>query len=124
MSQSQPIGWPSVMPRIFTSAVAGLTGFLRTVFDAEGELRSAAPTNALQLLGRSQSYLADAVAVNRSAVVKLESGKREPHEATLTVLMTEMAAAGIVFTERGVEFRKWPPKPYVPTGIKLKKRPI
>ena len=44
MSQSKPIGWPSVMPRIFTSDVAGLTGFLRTVFGAEGELRSAAPT--------------------------------------------------------------------------------
>jgi DNA-binding XRE family transcriptional regulator len=70
------------------------------------------------LLGWSQSYLADAVAVNRTTVVNLESGKREPHEATLTVLMSELAAAGIVFTERGVEFRKWPPKPYVPTGIK------
>ncbi len=29
--------------------------------------------------------------------------------------------AGIVFTEKGVEFRKWPTKPYVPTGIKRKK---
>ena len=44
MSQSKPIGWPSVMPRIFTSDVAGLTAFLRTVFGAEGELRSGAPT--------------------------------------------------------------------------------
>src|SRR5215470_19330254 len=44
MSQSKPIGWPSVVPRIFTSDVAGLTGFLRTVFGAEGELRSGAPT--------------------------------------------------------------------------------
>ena len=44
MSQSKPIGWPSVMPRIFTSDVAGLTAFLRTVFRAEGELRSGAPT--------------------------------------------------------------------------------
>ena len=44
MSQSKPVGWPSVMPRIFTSDVAGLTGFLRTVFGAEGELRSGAPT--------------------------------------------------------------------------------
>jgi uncharacterized glyoxalase superfamily protein PhnB len=32
------------MPRIFTSDIAGLTGFLRTVFGAEGELRSGAPT--------------------------------------------------------------------------------
>ena len=44
MSQPKPIGWPSVMPRIFTSDIAGLIGFLRTVFGAEGELRSGAPT--------------------------------------------------------------------------------
>jgi len=34
---------------------------------------------------------------------------REPHEATLTVLTSELTAAGIVFAE-SVEFRKWPPK--------------
>jgi hypothetical protein len=34
--------------------------------------------------------------------------------------MSELTAAGIVFTEKGVEFRKWPAKPYVPTGIKKK----
>jgi PhnB protein len=44
MSQSKPIGWPSVMPRIVTSDVTGLTEFLRTVFGGEGELRSGAPT--------------------------------------------------------------------------------
>ena len=44
MSQFKPIGWPSVMPRIFTSDVAGLTRFLRIVFGAEGEVRSGAPT--------------------------------------------------------------------------------
>ena len=44
MSHSKPVGWPSVMPRIFTSDIAGVTGFLRTVFGAEGELRSGAPT--------------------------------------------------------------------------------
>jgi DNA-binding XRE family transcriptional regulator len=73
------------------------------------------------LLGWSQAYLAQAVRVNRSTVVDLESGKREPHEATLAVLMSELAAAGIVFTQKGVEFRKWPPKPYVPTGVRKKK---
>lgn len=51
----------------------------------------------------------------------LESGKREPHEATLTVLLSELAAAAIVFTEFGVGFRKWPLKSYVPTGLKNKK---
>ncbi|WP_426439817.1 VOC family protein [Bradyrhizobium genosp. P] len=44
MSQSKPVGWPSVVPRIFTSDVAGLAGFLRVVFGAEGELRFGAPT--------------------------------------------------------------------------------
>ena len=70
------------------------------------------------LLGWSQSYLAKGINIHRSTLVDLESGKREPHEATLTVLMNELA---IVFTERGVEFRKWPARPYVPTGIKKKK---
>jgi hypothetical protein len=31
--------------------------------------------------------------------------------------MSELAAAGIDFTERGVEFRKWHVRAYVPTGI-------
>ncbi|MGY3108566.1 MULTISPECIES: hypothetical protein [unclassified Bradyrhizobium] len=31
--------------------------------------------------------------------------------------MSELSGAGIAFTEKGVEFRKWPPKAYVPTGI-------
>jgi PhnB protein len=44
MTQSKPTGWPSVIPRVFTSDIAGLTSFLRTVFSAEGELRSGAPT--------------------------------------------------------------------------------
>lgn len=73
------------------------------------------------LLGWSQTYLAETARMNRSTIVDLESGKREPHEATLAVLLNELAAAGIVFTEKGVEFRKWP-KPYVPAGIKKKIR--
>jgi len=44
MSNFKPDGWHSVTPRIFTGDVAGLVGFLRTVFDANGELRSGAPT--------------------------------------------------------------------------------
>jgi hypothetical protein len=50
----------------------------------------------------------------------LEVGKREPHPATLFVLENELAAAGIMFTQSGVEFREWPAKPYVPTGIRQK----
>ena len=73
------------------------------------------------LLGWTQGYLAEGINVSRATIVDLESNKRIPHEATLFVLMSELAAAGINFTELGVEFRKWPVKPYVPTGIKNKK---
>src|SRR5262245_63171598 len=40
----KPDGWHTVTPRVFTNDVAGLVGFLRTVFDAGGELRCGAPT--------------------------------------------------------------------------------
>jgi transcriptional regulator with XRE-family HTH domain len=76
---------------------------------------------ARALLGWSQGYLADGIGVSRPTIGDLEAGRREPHPATLFVLMNELTAAGIVFTERGVEFRKWPPRSYVPTGIKKKK---
>jgi DNA-binding XRE family transcriptional regulator len=72
------------------------------------------------LLGWSQQYLADGMNVNRSTIVMLEAGDREPHLATISVLMIELSAAGIVFTSRGVEFSSWPPEPYVPTGMKQK----
>ncbi|SFI32429.1 helix-turn-helix transcriptional regulator [Bradyrhizobium sp. Gha] len=73
------------------------------------------------LLGWSQDYLAKGCKMHRSTLADLEGGKREPHEATLSVLMNELAAAGIQFTETGVQFRKWPPKTYVPSGVKSKK---
>jgi len=44
MSKSRPDGWHTVTPRLFTDDVAGLVGFLKSVFAAAGELRSAAPT--------------------------------------------------------------------------------
>ena len=44
MSQFKPIGWPSVVPRLFANDVAGLVEFLRAVFGAEGEPRSGAPS--------------------------------------------------------------------------------
>jgi PhnB protein len=43
MKQFQPDGWHTVTPRIFTQDVAELIGFLRSVFGAQGELRSGAP---------------------------------------------------------------------------------
>jgi transcriptional regulator with XRE-family HTH domain len=75
---------------------------------------------ARALLGWSQGYLAEGIGVSRPTVADIEGGKREPHPATLTVLMNELAAAGIDFTETGVAFRAWPVQPYVPSGIKQK----
>ena len=78
---------------------------------------------ARALLGWSQSYLADGISVRRLIIADFESCKCEPQEATLSALITELSAAGIVFTDTGVEFLEWPPKPYVPTGCTtIKKR--
>ena len=56
-------------------------------------------------------------------IADLESCKREPKTSTLAALMTELNAAGIVFTETGVQFLEWPPRSYVPTGCTaIKKR--
>jgi uncharacterized glyoxalase superfamily protein PhnB len=44
MSDFKPYGWHTVTPRVFTDDVAGLARFLKTVFGAQGELRSGAPT--------------------------------------------------------------------------------
>lgn len=78
---------------------------------------------ARALLGWSQSYLAEGISVRRVIIADLESCKREPQEATLAALITELSAAGIVFTDMGVEFSEWPPSPYVPAGCTtLKKR--
>lgn len=73
---------------------------------------------ARALLGWSQTYLANGVKVSRSTIADIEAAKREPHEATLFVLMQELASAGIEFTERGVRFREYPPKPYIPVGLR------
>ncbi|MCK1313722.1 helix-turn-helix transcriptional regulator [Bradyrhizobium sp. 23] len=76
---------------------------------------------ARALLGWSQGYLAEGINVRRATIADLENCKHEPHEGTLTVLMSELTGAGIVFTDTGVQFRKWPPRPYVPTGVKQKR---
>jgi PhnB protein len=44
MSKFKPDGRRAVIPRIITHDVAGLVGFLKTVFGAGGEPQSAAPT--------------------------------------------------------------------------------
>ena len=79
MSQSKPVGWPAVLPRIFTSDVAGLTGFLRTVFGADGELRSGAPTEIR--IGDSIILVSDG------------GGEREPMPAFLYVYVDNVDEA-------------------------------
>jgi transcriptional regulator with XRE-family HTH domain len=73
---------------------------------------------ARALLNWSQGYLAEGARVGRSTIADLEAGKRSPHESTMTVILSELTAAGIEFTEKGVEFREFPPRPYVPTGLR------
>lgn len=89
---------------------------------SDRSLLAAQVRGARALLGWSQGYLAEGACVSRSTIADLESDKREPHEASLFVIMNELAAAGIVFTERGVEFSEFPPRDYVPTGIAQKRR--
>jgi uncharacterized glyoxalase superfamily protein PhnB len=43
MARFKPDGWHTVTPRICTADVAGLVGFLKTVFGAEGEPRAGGP---------------------------------------------------------------------------------
>ena len=71
---------------------------------------------ARALLGWSQAYMAEGVNVRRAVIADLESCQREPPAALLLALMKELSAAGIIFTEKGVEFLRWPPRPYVSTG--------
>ena len=68
------------------------------------------------LLGWSQSYLAEGISVRRVIVADFESCKRELEASTLSSLVTELSAAGIVFTKTGVELLEWPPRHYVPSG--------
>jgi transcriptional regulator with XRE-family HTH domain len=76
------------------------------------------------LLGWSQAYLAEGINVRPAAIAELEACKRPAHESIWFVAIDELSAAGVVFTEAGVEFRTWPPSPYVPSGFAMaKKRP-
>ena len=79
---------------------------------------------ARALLGWSQAYLAEGINVRCGIIADFENCKHQPHPSTLFALMNELDAAGIVFTENGVEFRSWPPTPYVPTGCAILKKRI
>jgi len=74
------------------------------------------------LLGWSQSYLAQGANVRRAIIAELESGACEPEASTVSVLLKELCAAGIVFTDKGIELRSWPPEPYVPAGCATVKK--
>jgi PhnB protein len=43
MDRFKPEGWPTLTPRLFTSDVEGLVGFLKAAFDAEGEVKVGVP---------------------------------------------------------------------------------
>lgn len=62
------------------------------------------------LLGWSQAALAKRSGINRTTLIDMESGKREPLDATQAALLSELDKAGIAFRDKGVEFKKWPPK--------------
>lgn len=80
------------------------------------ELFAAQVRAARGLLNWTQAYLAEGIGVARSTIADIEAGRRAPHSTTLFMLTQELTAAGIEFTEQGVRFDQWPPKPYVPTG--------
>jgi PhnB protein len=44
MSNFQPDGWPTVIPRVFTEDIGGLISFLKLVFRAHGEMCTGDPT--------------------------------------------------------------------------------
>lgn len=82
----------------------------------EFHLMAARVRAARALLGWSQTDLAEAANVSRSTIQDLENARREPHPATLFVIESELTGAGVQFTDLGVEFRQYPPRPYKPTG--------
>ena len=45
MTQFKPVGRPTVIPRIFTKDVAGVVGFMASVFGAEGEIPANTPAD-------------------------------------------------------------------------------
>jgi len=54
---STPQGWRTITPRLFTADVAGLVGFLRSVFDATREHVGGAPS--VMTIGDSKVMVSD-----------------------------------------------------------------
>jgi uncharacterized glyoxalase superfamily protein PhnB len=74
----RPAGWPAVIPRIVTPDVAGLVGFVRTVFGATGETRVGMPT---------ELRIADAI-----VMISDGGGVVEPRAAFLYVYVDDAEA--------------------------------
>jgi PhnB protein len=75
MRRFKPEGWGTVTPRLFTQDIAGLVGFLRSVFDARGEYQAGAP--AVIKIGDSIVMVSDG------------GGKRQPIPAFLHVYVQD-----------------------------------
>ena len=58
------------------------------------------------LLDWSQTDLAKAAGLSWSTITDWERGKRKPYTRSLVAMRDALEAAGVVFTERGVELRE------------------
>src|SRR5205814_1398303 len=72
-----PAGWPTVVPRIFTSDVRGLVAFMTRVFGAEGTYEKERP---------SEMRIGDSVIMVAGVI------KRRPTTAFLYVYVSDAAA--------------------------------
>lgn len=81
---------------------------------------------ARALLGWKQSEFAEFVNMSRAAIADLEAGKRNPHEATVYVIVSTLRAAGVEFTSQGVQFVEFPPPGWDEVWVEknLKPHPI
>lgn len=72
-----------------------------------------APTQiraARAMLGIPQSELAERSGISKTGLANIESGKADPKASTLTAIQRALEAAGIRFTEWGVELPEQPEK--------------
>jgi PhnB protein len=89
MNSFAPDGWHTVTPRIFTEDVAGLCGFLKAVFNADGQYREGRPTE---------------IRIENSIVMISDGGgRREPVPAFLYVYVEDADATYRLAIEAGAE---------------------
>ncbi|MBO0764908.1 MAG: VOC family protein [Hyphomicrobiaceae bacterium] len=75
MSKFKREGWPTLAPRIFTDDVAGVVGFLKSVFDADGVFRADGP---------AEMRIGDSI-----VMVSNGGGEREPTAGFLYVYVPD-----------------------------------